>query len=73
MDVDATLAELRELIACRRDDPDGHYWEASSTDRLIELVDALDQWLCKGGYHPKDCRDRSYLYPQSSGAAGHPA
>lgn len=52
MDPDAALKELRECL----EDNDG---PAGSTrppdlDRAKELFHALDQWLCTGGFLPKD-------------------
>jgi hypothetical protein len=50
MDPNATLAELRELVA----DPtpaDAGLW-GIRLERMSELVEALDGWLCKGGFLP---------------------
>jgi len=43
MDPNATLDELRECV--RTEDYEG---------RMIELFEALDNWLTKGGGLPKD-------------------
>ena len=52
MDVNAALAELRELTAA---------WEAAGShgtftveqaDRTIELVRDIDEWITKGGFLP---------------------
>jgi hypothetical protein len=50
MDPNATLREIRELLA----DPvpaDSGLW-GSRLERLAELVEALDGWLSKGGFLP---------------------
>lgn len=42
MDPDATLAEMREAYAT------GDY------ERCAELADALDQWISRGGFLPRE-------------------
>ena len=49
MDPDKTLSEIREIIDTPVD-PD--------YNRLVDLVDALDQWLFAGGYLPHDWKWR---------------
>jgi hypothetical protein len=49
MDPDQTLAEIREILEQEID---------RDHDRLVELVDALDQWLFAGGYLPHDWKWR---------------
>lgn len=44
MDPNETLAEMRRLAASA--DPD-------DMDRLSQLVEALDDWLRKGGFLPR--------------------
>jgi hypothetical protein len=53
MDPNANLEEQRRLteliLSC------GNWADANASDctRLAELVQALDEWLCKGGFLPK--------------------
>lgn len=50
MDPDAILAELREMVAdinC-----DNHH--SSTTRRLAEKIEDLDEWIVRGGHLPKD-------------------
>ena len=59
MDPDKTLEQIREEIRKLRrwmrhpsyDDPDNRLSEA---EELVDLVEALDGWLTKGGFPPKD-------------------
>ena len=55
MDVNAKLQEIRELIA-----------EAQSgceidTEHLVELIEALDTWISRGGYLPKAWQTRRLI------------
>ena len=55
MDVSAKLQEIRELIA-----------EAQSgceidTEHLVELIEALDTWISRGGYLPKAWQTRRLI------------
>lgn len=56
MDPNAALAEIRETAAIVRDridrgeDPDVD----GSVSVLVEHVEALDEWLSKGGFLPQD-------------------
>lgn len=43
MDPDACLSEIRTILS---EGPDG------DTERLIDLVRALDEWLTSGGFKP---------------------
>lgn len=54
MDPDANLAEQRQLIAEMQHEIDmtGNC-DATKTERLLELVEALDEWIAKGGFLPK--------------------
>ena len=53
MDPNANLEELRELIALNANRPDGaRDLRPDEVDRLCELVEALDDWLSKGGFLP---------------------
>ena len=51
MDPNATLTELREAAR--------GYWTAPPTDteeaglRVVELFEALDEWLTRGGFLPE--------------------
>lgn len=57
MDVNATLAEARE-IAARIDALLLHDAEPADADRLASLFLALDQWLSRGGFLPRDWAPR---------------
>jgi hypothetical protein len=50
MDPDAALVELRALIYKSAND-EADEWDH---DRISELFQALDMWLMKGGFLPKD-------------------
>lgn len=50
MDPDAALNELRELI---NKHGQGVY-DGVDIDRMVELIDGLDEWLQTGGFLPKD-------------------
>jgi hypothetical protein len=62
MDPNETLREIRELVrpGAEAQDPDGA--------RLSELVQALDEWLSKGGFAPAEWGDS--IAPWSHTAAG---
>lgn len=47
MDPDATLAEIRNLIANYPTSP------IEDVDRLVELFNNLDSWLSNGGFMPR--------------------
>lgn len=49
MDVNAALAELRALVKANAD---AEYVSDHDTARMIELVDAIDGWMSKGGFLP---------------------
>lgn len=53
MDPDATLREMRELVGTFNEDP-----ECFDPHRLVELVEALDEWLVGGGFLPSAWRIR---------------
>lgn len=44
MDPDAALANIRAIIASENADA----W----IDELVEAIDALDQWISRGGFLP---------------------
>ncbi len=48
MDPDANLTEMRELASTLADVPE----RPTDAARLAELVQAMDEWLCKGGFRP---------------------
>jgi hypothetical protein len=50
MDPDVTLAELRQLAERLAEHPD------HDVTALCERVQALDEWLCKGGAIPASWR-----------------
>lgn len=47
MDPNATLKEIRELLAAN------NKGEEIDVDRLCELIEALDRWLVGGGFLPR--------------------
>ncbi len=51
MDPEANLAEQREL---RRRILSSEVFDASDAARLAELSEAMDEWLSRGGFLPKD-------------------
>lgn len=54
MDPDANLAEQRRLIQSMRYDMDtGRTPDEIDVDRFINLVEALDAWIARGGALPK--------------------
>lgn len=52
MDPDANLARVRELTR-RLSDPQLPAERERATDELVEHVEALDEWLSKGGFLPQ--------------------
>jgi len=53
MDPDANLTELRGLITEYQHRSDlGLSIDDTDSDRIVELVTALDAWLTRGGCHP---------------------
>lgn len=55
MDPDANLKEQRELAASLLDEEGMHPAELfAAATRLAELVQALDEWILKGGFLPAD-------------------
>lgn len=55
MDPNATLRELRQLAAqiiTDYDDVEGNGIDQDDANRLAELVEALDDWITKGGFLP---------------------
>jgi hypothetical protein len=55
MDPDATLAQIRELMATHHTHND---LGEEETAQLVELIDALDEWMTKGGFLPTDWNAR---------------
>mgnify|MGYP007011099275 CR=1 FL=1 len=54
MDPNETLAELRELVTLQRKGK-VHPDKADYYVRMVsDLVEALDEWLSKGGFMPED-------------------
>ena len=49
MDPNATLAEIRDIVATSIQSGNSEWASA----RLVELVDALDSWLSRGGFAPE--------------------
>ncbi len=56
MDPDANLTELRETAARILADAGSttHYQPYTDSERLAELVQALDTWIVSGGFLPAD-------------------
>ena len=55
MDPDATLKELRELIGkTYKLTVNGDEYVSDDWHQLATLAEALDEWICKGGFLPKD-------------------
>lgn len=52
MDVNAALAELRDLIAKWQAAGSRGPWTEAQADRTIELIADLDAWISKGGFPP---------------------
>lgn len=50
MDPDATLAEIRQLNEAAKQAP----LNVEQTDQLSVLIEALDEWLTKGGFLPTE-------------------
>jgi hypothetical protein len=46
MDPNETLRSIRDVIKMRRG--------RKANDVLVDLIEALDLWLSKGGFHPDD-------------------
>jgi hypothetical protein len=65
MDPDGNLKEQREIITWMREQekkPESEIMAnadlvAEKSDRLVDLVEALDQWITRGGFLPKEWRD----------------
>ena len=51
MDPDTCLEEIRQLVEARQQ-AIALAGVTSNHDRLVELVDGLDQWLTAGGFFP---------------------
>jgi hypothetical protein len=56
MDPNACLKEIRQIIANAREmEEDGEDGDLLyDQDRFLDLVEALDSWISKGGFLPKD-------------------
>lgn len=59
MDPDKTLEQIREEIRklrrwMRHPSYSDHDNRLSEAEELVDLVEALDGWLTKGGFLPKD-------------------
>ena len=54
MDHEACLSELRDLAAAQLDPESNPELPEPDPDRMAELVQALDEWLAKGGFLPAD-------------------
>ena len=69
MDPNETLRIIRESIATLRPGIEAGDWDEDlkydmgedakeAIEALVEHVDALDEWLAKGGFLPRDWMDR---------------
>lgn len=62
MDPNATLERLRELVAENAAaETDAH--KADLADAFAELVEALDNWICCGGFIPLAWTNRGVACP----------
>lgn len=61
MDINATLTEIRELLA--QHDVHGD----TDVARLVELVTALDGWLSTGGFLPSPWNARLFTVTRHDG------
>lgn len=52
MDPNANLEEQRGIIACIQ----AGMYTADDVSRLADLAEALDEWLKRGGFLPRDWR-----------------
>ena len=53
MDPNAALATIRECVGeLRSQDDDGILDSGSQTGALLEAIESLDEWLCRGGMLP---------------------
>jgi len=50
MDPNANLAEIRHLVESMREE---HEVDALDAARLVELIEALDNWIVGGGFLPE--------------------
>lgn len=60
MDPNANLKEMLELAASIQEayeDEEGNGVDQDDANRLAELVLALNGWIMKGGFFPKDWRE----------------
>ena len=58
MDPDANLKEQRRIVTrCINGEP----WDA---ERLVDLVEALDNWIKKGGALPHDWAVARHTFPR---------
>lgn len=55
MDPNSNVKEQRQIARAIVDSPDGHTHGAV---RLAELVLALDEWICLGGFCPTEWSER---------------
>ena len=54
MDPNANLEELRALVRAGNEAHDnGEAPAPEDSERMVELVSSLDEWLSKGGFLPK--------------------
>ena len=70
MDPDACLKQIRELISTINEaETDGKFLDdlASEIHQLVECVEALDDWINKGGFLPAqwaaNLRERTVVDP----------
>jgi len=55
MDPDVALAEIREQVEEFEGLSDDNFVDAlRAADQIVERIKALDEWLSKGGFLPKE-------------------
>jgi hypothetical protein len=52
MDPNATLARIRQLTTIGKT----HVLKEDESTELVDLISALDEWIVKGGFFPRDWR-----------------
>jgi hypothetical protein len=58
MDPNKALETIRECTGeLRSQDDDGTLDSGSQTGTLLEAIESLDEWLCKGGFLPDDWKE----------------
>lgn len=60
MDPDENLKRVRELILAMRHQDRGYddHDIAQLGEELADFVEVLDKWICRGGFLPKEWKER---------------